>query len=281
MGIERNAAALLLKARLDGAQFGRTLTLGRQNLYLEPREYGRLLARVGHPAPRDVPAYADEMLRALGATEVDAIDASAYEGATLVHDLNQPVPPEWHGRYGLVLDAGTLEHVFDVRTAIENVMALIKPGGHFIAVTPANNWFGHGFFQFSPELFFRAFSRPSGFSVVEMYVADADGHTYAVVDPESAQSRVELCTREQVSLLVHARRESAGPIIGVTPQQSDYAAVWANAPAAANSAPPARPSGWKLLPGIRQALLRRRRYYYYRERSLANRKFYRPADLGF
>ncbi len=281
MGIERNAAALLLKARLGGAAFDSTLTLGRQNLYLEPREYARLLSRLGHAAPDALPAYADDMLRALGASRVDAMDASAYEGATLIHDLNQPVPADWHGRYDLLLDAGTLEHVFDVRTAIMNVMAMIKPGGRFIAVSPANNWFGHGFFQFSPEFFFRAFSPSSGFSIVEMYVADADWHTYAVVDPESVKSRVELATREQVSLMVHARRDSARPILVETPHQSDYTAVWAEAPVAANSAPPPRPSGWKLLPGIRQALLRRRRHYYYRERSLANRKFYRPVDLGF
>jgi hypothetical protein len=31
------------------------------------------------------------------------------------------------------------------------------------AVTPANNQMGHGFYQFSPELFFRVFSQENGY----------------------------------------------------------------------------------------------------------------------
>jgi 2-polyprenyl-3-methyl-5-hydroxy-6-metoxy-1,4-benzoquinol methylase len=53
-----------------------------------------------------------------------------------------------------VFDGGTLEHIFDYPTAIKNCMKMVKPGGHLLLTTPANNWFGHGFYQFSPELFY-------------------------------------------------------------------------------------------------------------------------------
>ena len=36
---------------------------------------------------------------------------------------------------------------------------------HFVRITPANNFFGHGFYQFTPELFFRIFSAANGFEV--------------------------------------------------------------------------------------------------------------------
>ncbi|MCA1572803.1 MAG: hypothetical protein LC798_21415 [Chloroflexi bacterium] len=43
----------------------------------------------------------------------------------------------------MVLDGGTLEHVFDYPTALRGALDAVRLGGHFIAVTPANGWCGH------------------------------------------------------------------------------------------------------------------------------------------
>ena len=59
-------------------------------------------------------------------------------------------------QFDLVFDGGTLEHVFNFSTALKNCMHMVKPHGRFVSVTLPNNWCGHGFYQFSPELFFRA-----------------------------------------------------------------------------------------------------------------------------
>ena len=40
---------------------------------------------------------------------------------------------------------------------------MVKLGGHFIGVYPIDNFCGHGFYQFLPELFFRCFSQENGF----------------------------------------------------------------------------------------------------------------------
>jgi len=40
------------------------------------------------------------------------MDFSAYEGADLVHNLNQPVVKSLEGRFNFILDGGTTEHVF-------------------------------------------------------------------------------------------------------------------------------------------------------------------------
>lgn len=275
MGIERTAAALLVKLHRDGVRFGRVLTMGRQTLYLDPREYAEAMRRCGRHVAGAVPPYADQLFAALGASSVDALDASGFEGAALVHDLNAPVPAEWHERYDVVLDAGTLEHVFRAPVALASMMQMLRVGGHLVIASPTNSWCGHGFYQFSPEFFWRALALPNGFSIVEMYVTDGR-KSYAVAEPRVVRSRVELCTPVPMTVLVHARRDRAVQPFTAAPQQSDYEAVW-------STSAPARPAvraGWKTLPLVRTALQYRRHLRYLRQRSLKNAAFYTPVDLS-
>ena len=86
------------------------------------------------------------------------MDFSAYEGAAILHDLNEPVGDELKEKFTFVLDGGTLEHIFNFPVAITGAMEMVAVGGHLAIVTGGNNFFGHGFYQFSPELFFRAFN---------------------------------------------------------------------------------------------------------------------------
>jgi SAM-dependent methyltransferase len=284
MGFERNGAGLFLKMRSNGVQFGRVLTLGHQDVHLGVNEYSLVLRRLGLPPSEGIPRFVDELLLGMGASSVDAMDFSDYEGAKLIHDLNRPIPAEWHEKYDLVFDGGTLEHVFHFPTAIKSCMQMLKPGGRFVSVTMPNNWCGHGFYQFSPELFYRMFCATNGFSVVEMYIATVEGCAYAVRDPEVVRSRVELCNDEPVFLLVHARRDSVCEIFAQPPQQSDYVAGWANSRTSQVGGEPAR---WKTFPIISQlrelrASLRQaaRERSALRSRSLTNSDFYTPADLG-
>src|SRR5689334_5235203 len=125
MGFERNAAALLMKLRREGVSFGRVVTLGRQDVHLDAASFAALRHRLNlsDAAP---PPYADPIIQAMGASTVEAMDYSDYQGATLLHDLNQPIPIEWHERFDLVLDGGTLEHVFNLPTALASCMQMLK-----------------------------------------------------------------------------------------------------------------------------------------------------------
>jgi hypothetical protein len=255
------------------------LTLGHQGAYLDLADYCRVLERIGRPKATSVPAFADDVLLAMGATQVEAMDFSAYEGAHILHDLNQPVPVEWHQRYDTVFDGGTLEHVFNFPTAIRSCMQMIKPGGRFISVTVPNNQCGHGFYQFSPELFYRIFGTSNGFSVVEMYVVEVFGRAYAVKDPAVVRARAELWNDTPLLLMVHARRDAVRELFSETPQQSDYVTCWTAGPDQQPGAAPSKPRN--LLPtgcfeGLRRNVRLRRAF---REHSLANRKFYTPVDL--
>jgi SAM-dependent methyltransferase len=104
---------------------------------------------------------------------VRALDYSAFENAEIVHDLNAPVAETLHGCFDLVLDSGTLEHVFDVRQSLANVARLLRPGGRVIHISPANNFANHGLYQFSPTLFFDYYAA-NGFSGLNGIVFEYD-----------------------------------------------------------------------------------------------------------
>lgn len=226
MGLEKNGAALLLKMWMENVRLGRFISLGRQNVHLDWDDYATVARRLGIPFSGEIPTYMDDIIKALGATSVESMDFSSYEGAALVHDLNQPVPKEWHESVDTLFDGGSLEHVFNFPTAIANCMNMVRAGGQFVMVNMANNYCGHGFYQFSPELFFRIFSPANGFSVVEMYLATTSGEAFLVKDPEEAKGRVELCCGQPILILLRARRDRVLPIFERFPQQSDYVQLW-------------------------------------------------------
>jgi hypothetical protein len=120
-------------------------------------------------------------------------------------------------------------------------MDLVKCDGRFFSITPANNYCGHGFYQFSPELYFRILTADNGFMVEKATVWEERTYPafYAVEDPEAIKQRVELVTQYPVLLMVQARKTHQVDRLA-TPQQSDYTQLWKQAAAAA---PNTRPVG--------------------------------------
>jgi len=240
MGINRETAAFLCEAHAEGASFRRVLTLGRQNLNMDLAAVNKLASRHGIPqatADRVMDEYAEPFFREfLGSEVVDAIDNSEYEGAALVHDLNKPVPGELDQGYDAIVDGGTLEHVFNFPTALANCMRLLRTGGRLFIFTPANNQLGHGFYQFSPELFYRTLAPAHGFEVETMLAVQfrfasteygSTGHAYHVADPAKVGSRITLVNSRPITLMIQARKiEHLDSPFDSFPQQSDYSEIW-------------------------------------------------------
>ena len=127
------------------------------------------------------------------------------------------------------MDGGSrLTTVFDFPRAIANCMKMVAVGGHFLGVTPTNNLMGHGFYQFSPELFFRVLTPENGFVMERMIAFEMTplAAWYEVTDPAQARGRVKLTNRRPTCLLIQARKVARVPLLTVTPQQSDYAVKW-------------------------------------------------------
>jgi hypothetical protein len=230
VGFDKNSTRLFLYFRQQGVDFTKTLTIGRQGLHVSVRALKENLREFGYPAGEartileSSGGFAEPFLRLLGAQTTDSLDASPYEGANLVHDMNVPLRGELEGGYSCVIDGGSLEHVFNFPVAIKNAMELVREGGWYIAISPCNNYVGHGFYQFSPELYYRVFSPENGFEVQSMvFFTDAPrAHWYEVKDPMEVRSRVTLSNAFSSYLFVVARRTAVRPIFETTPQQSDY-----------------------------------------------------------
>jgi SAM-dependent methyltransferase len=261
MGFDVQCVKFLLNARHQGVRFTRTAILGRQELFIEPAWLRRILRAFGldgsEAAARRILAegdgFAEPLLRLLGAEQICSVDASSYEGASIVHDMNLPIPSRLKAAFSVVIDAGTLEHIFDFPTAIRNCMEMVEERGHLLLVTPANNFLGHGFYQFSPELFFRVLSPENGFSIGKVIACEVDPTAlwYQVLDPARAGRRVELTTSRPAYLLVEARKTHQVPVLTVAPQQSDYTALWREAAPSRPRAPAGpRPLHKRLVPGI-------------------------------
>jgi hypothetical protein len=266
VGLDVQAVRFLLTARHRGVSFAKTLCVGRQELFIDPGTLQDLLQSFGlaqqEGEARQMLAaatgYAEPLLRRMGAEQITSMDASPYEGASVVHDLNLPVPGDLRASYSVVLDAGTLEHVFNFPVALRNCMEMVQQGGHLLLITPANNFMGHGFYQFSPELFFRVCTDSNGFEMVRAIVCEVDpaGRWYEVVDPARARRRVELVTSKPTYLLIQARRVRQVPVLSDAPQQSDYTALWQASGAETASRPDVagRPLTTRVLRGITRRL---------------------------
>jgi hypothetical protein len=240
MALDFNSVKFLFWARNLGVSCNRTLTLGRMGLSCTPRQVRRALGDFNLSGTRGEVdrcfrrtfgenLYADEFFRFLGAKEIVSADYSNYEEATLLHDLNKPFPENLRGGFDLVMDGGTLEHIFDFPSALRHCLELVSVGGHFITITPANQWMGHGFYQFSPELYFRVFDAGNGFRLRKIVLFDclkADATFYEVKDPALIGKRVQLSSRKLMTMAVLAEKTAEVPIFAHPPQQSDYVAVW-------------------------------------------------------
>lgn len=236
MGFDVNGTQFLLIAKASGINFKRTAMIGRQKMNLLPQALQSLLERFGYPSSEDQVLqllnedgrFAEPFLRILGAQEINSFDASSYEGATYIHDMNKPIPDYHKNKYSVVIDGGSLEHIFNFPIAVKNCMEMIEVGGYYLGITPANNFMGHGFYQFSPELYFRIFTPDNGFSIERILIFEnvPNAQWVQLTDPDILGKRVEMVNSKPAYLLVQAIRNEVTEIFRKTPQQSDYTVQW-------------------------------------------------------
>ncbi len=238
MGIDSNGARFLAYAKTLDVDFVQTAMIGRQNLYINPLKLRQVLEQFGYgPTDQEVAGifgrsdgFSEAFFHYLGAQQVHSFDYSAYQNSTYIHDMNEVISDEFKECYSVVLDGGSLEHIFNFPVAIKNCMEMVKVGGHYLAITPANNFFGHGFYQFSPELYFTVFSEVNGFKLEKMIAFEEKGDPtwYSVKSPFEISGRVTLSNSFPVHLLVIAKRLDRRPIFQTSPQQSDYVSIWSS-----------------------------------------------------
>jgi SAM-dependent methyltransferase len=232
----RKLAALARK--IDAPQ--RSLMLGRQTLTyrgLGTPSFNAAVAEAGFEGKTiddfcGPDGFAEPCLRQMGFGEVEALDYSPFEGAQHIHDLNHPVPDALRGQFDFIYDGGTIEHVFNVAQALENVFVMLRPGGVFASANGMNGWYGHGIYQFGAELVYSFWRRRAGCEVL-LCEALPKHHVHpAVALPDVAETGTRL-RRLGTQLpagrvyLYYEIRKPEGAVLIDDAMQSDYARRWA------------------------------------------------------
>jgi len=146
---------------------GSILEIGVQDVVLTDHEFISILKSYGYNAPVfEVALSQNEQLKAkkfisdqyffksLGFENIVSLDYSNFEGCNVVYDMNLGKPPyELIDQFNVIIDGGTMEHVFNTQNFLKNIHLMCKVGGRIIHLSPSSNQINHGFYSFSPTFF--------------------------------------------------------------------------------------------------------------------------------
>lgn len=147
-----------------------------------------------------------------GFEEVDTLDLFDAE-ADLRFDLNSPAPESHVCKYDVVMDIGTMEHVFDIKQVLDTSFSMVKVGGYYVLHTVANGLMTHGYYAIHPEVI-RDALLANGFEVtyLKMSTCGEEGAEEVDINGDYHQPMVLWCV---------AKKTKHIPF--VNPQQQNWA----------------------------------------------------------
>lgn len=212
MGIDKVVleAIILSHKHLPRENRHSVMSLARQQIHIRPQIMHYLFQKHGINAPlHECGEYFEAFFKNMGYAVTDSIDNSAYENATIIHNLNLPLRSE--KKYNYVLDGGTIEHIFNCPQVCENIINMMEVGGIYCSVTVNNNFSGHGIYQFSPEFFLTAFTPKYGMEVLELYLAEVNADREQWIDVKSFngwRNNTQINTQNSVYIIAIIRKIS-------------------------------------------------------------------------
>ncbi len=190
--INLSLAKLIIREHLRKPIKGKVLTLGRQTIGMTIVEAVELMRKEGckidfssvgteqgydsftrggwgkHHYITDITFFG-----LLGIKDLSSMDVTDYEQATIIQNLNEPVPTALHDKFDFIIDGGTFDHLFDIRTAFENVVRMLRPDGRVFHWDAASNFTGASYLSFSPDLFYDYYTT-NDFVDCKVYIAEID-----------------------------------------------------------------------------------------------------------
>lgn len=241
MGVDIQFARSLVQDHKHFSGKTDAVMLGRQGWAVRKR-FNALLRRTmrDEDVPREMDrltgpdGFAEPFFDLLGLPGIQSMDMSAYENCDVVHDLNEPPRDELRNRFDVVIDGGTIEHVFNTPQALDGVFHMLRDDGIFISINGMTGWAGHGFYQFSPEIVWRYWGEARGCEVIRCLALPENPslETRDVTDTGKAGRRFrgrDMPGRWYLYYIIRKTAE-ANPAERITnTQQSDYAVRWSNA----------------------------------------------------
>ena len=113
--------------------------------------------------------HPETFFKILGAKQYSALDVFDFEGASIIHDLNQPIPKEYYNSFDVIIDCGTTSHVPNTLSVFENVTNMLKINGIIIHILGIAGFVNHGFYQISPLTFYEYYGS-NGFTDLKSYI---------------------------------------------------------------------------------------------------------------
>ena len=239
MGIDKTGleAIILSQKHVNPNNRANAMSLARQQIHIQPQTMHAMFRKYGINAPLHACGeYFEAFFKNMGYTVTDSIDNSAYENATIIHNLNLPLRFQGNRqskqeglrfqgnrqseglrfqgnerKYDYVFDGGTIEHIFNCPQVWENIIDMMEIGGIFCSVTVNNNLSGHGIYQFSPEFFLSAFAPKYGMEVLELYLAEVNSDKEQWIDVKSFngwRNNTQINTQNPVYIIAIIRKIS-------------------------------------------------------------------------
>ena len=237
MGIDKTALELILLSqnyvKRNGDDEANILTLGRQQIHISKNDINHLLCKYNFSSlinKYNVYDYSENLFTNLFEEKwkyifVDSMDNSDYEGASIIHNLNNPFNSS--KKYQYIYDGGTIEHIFNIPQVIENIIDMLDINGLFVSITCNNNFSGHGIYQFSPEFFLSSLNEKYGMKIESIYLGKV--HTsfeewIDVNDYKGGRNCTKFDDSEPVYILTIARKISniRENLITNSPHQYSY-----------------------------------------------------------
>lgn len=259
MGFIRANIIPILDHHARAALGGKLLCLGYPDVYVTEAVFRDLALRAGRaasrismrPSPKTHLAqksYPDgrDMFMALGFSAVHVLDASPFEGADMLWDLNDPdLPLAWHGQFDVVIDHGTMEHVFHTPHFLTNIHRFLRIGGRVVHSAPAHNFVDHGFYQFSPT-FFADYYGANGWKTHMHKIVrftreqETEPPFFADYDPATFQALNYGGFDSKIYANIFIAEKTATSTCGVIPQQGHYQRLpeWTKDPASSGPGGP-------------------------------------------
>jgi hypothetical protein len=179
MGLGPPVIELYRQLKLQGALEGITevMELGSQDFWCPQKNLVTALVKAFGKTVED-PALLDTsnanqkparlLYEALG-IRYGCVDVDGRVGS-VVMDLNfDPVPDAHKGKYGLVTNHGTSEHILNQYNVFKAMHEFARPGGMFVHAVPFTVHLEHGFFNYQPN-FFEALARYNSYETLGIWV---------------------------------------------------------------------------------------------------------------
>lgn len=194
MGITFSAVRKMDELGLFGRADASILDIGSSNLYsATPEDIKGFLDKYQKSPLADLDAFAARLAAGSGYDPVlggrnEAFVGELFENAgmqyasfdiaagyrTTILDLNNAaLPPDLRGRFDLVLNFGTTEHILNQLNCFKVIHDATKVGGHIYHSLPAVGYVNHGYITYTGRCFFDM----AGFNEYELVACWFDGPT--------------------------------------------------------------------------------------------------------